>query len=146
MKVRDVMITKVKSVLPESSAKEAMDILVRDEISGLPVIDSDGRLMGMFTEKNILAHVLPSYLEQVGRFVYEEDPKTTKKKFRELANIKVAGLMRREVVTIKEDAALSEAARIMLTQRARRLPVVDNTGRVIGIVARCDILRALANG
>ena len=145
MKIRDVMIKNVRSISPDISAKEAMDVLIKDEISGLPVVDEGGRLVGMFTEKNILSHLLPSYIEKVGKFIYEENPKATGKKVDELSGIKVSRLMRKDVVTTTEDAALCEAARIMLTQRARRLPVIDKSGKVIGIVARCDVLKALAN-
>ncbi len=52
--------------------------------------------------------------------------------------------MRREVVTTTEEVALCEVARIMLTQKARRIPVLDKSGKVAGIVARCDLLRAFA--
>ena len=62
----------------------------------------------------------------------------------ELSKMKVSQLMRKDVVITTEDTTLCEAARIMLTQKARRLPVVDKTGKVAGIIARCDILKAFA--
>jgi predicted transcriptional regulator len=80
----------------------------------------------------------------VGRFIYEENPKSTRKKFIDLNNRKVSQLMRKDVVTTTEDATLCEVARIMLTQKARRLPVLDKSNKVAGIVARGDVLRALA--
>lgn len=143
MKVKEIMVQKVESLSAQSSAREAMDILLKRKISGLPVLDKDGKLLGMFTEKNILSYLLPSYIEEVGRFVYEENPKSTKRKLSELCNIKVGQLMRKDVVTTGEEATLCEAARIMLTQKARRLPVVNKEGKVIGIVAREDVLKAL---
>jgi CBS domain-containing protein len=143
MKVKEVMVKGVDSLSPDISVKEAMDILLKRKISGLPVIDKAGKLVGMFTEKSILSYLLPSYIEKVGMFVYEENPKATGKKLSELCQIKVSRLMRKEVVTTVEEAALCEAARIMLTQKARRLPVVDKGGKVVGIIAREDILRAM---
>ncbi|OGX24677.1 MAG: hypothetical protein A3J51_05960 [Omnitrophica WOR_2 bacterium RIFCSPHIGHO2_02_FULL_45_21] len=143
MKVKEAMVKEVDSLSPDISVKEAMDTLLKRKISGLPVIDQAGKLVGMFTEKNILSYLLPSYIEKVGRFVYEENPKATKKKLTELCQIKVSQLMRKEVITAAEDVALCEAARIMLTQKARRLPVVDKEGKVVGIIAREDILRAM---
>ena len=143
MKVKEVMVKEVDSLSPDISVKEAMDILLKRKISGLPVIDTAGKLAGMFTEKNILSYLLPSYIEKVGRFVYEENPKATKKKLAELCQIKISQLMRKEVVTTTEETALCEAARIMLTQKARRLPVVDKERKVVGIIAREDILRAM---
>lgn len=143
MKIKEVMVKDVQGLSPDISVKEAMDILLKRRISGLPVIDKAGKLVGMFTEKNILSYLLPSYIEKVGRFVYEENPKATKKKISELCQIKISQLMRKEVITTTEDVALCEAARIMLTQKARRLPVVDKEGKVVGILAREDILRAM---
>lgn len=144
MKVKEIMTRDVTSVLPETNAKEALDLLMKLQISGLPVIDAQGKLAGMFTEKDVLSHILPSYIEKVGRFIYEENPKSTKKKFADLNNIKISQLMRREVITTTEETTLCEVARIMLTQKARRIPVLDKSGKVVGIVARCDILKAFA--
>ena len=146
MKTKEIMIKDVTSVSPEISAQEALDLLQKMQISGLPVIDAQNNLVGVFTEKEALSYVLPSYIEKVGRFVYEEDPKSTKKKFIELSKIKVSQLMRKDVISTTEDTALCEVARVMLTQKARRIPVVDKSGKVVGIVARGDILRALEEG
>ncbi len=144
MKIKEVMSTDVLSLKPEDNALEALNHLLKRKISGLPVIDSSGKLVGMFTEKGVLSHVLPGYIEQVGTFVYDTELKSTKKKFMELNTINVSQIMRKEVITTSEDASLSEVARIMLTQKSRRLPVLDATGKVLGIVARCDILKVLA--
>jgi CBS domain-containing protein len=144
MKVKEIMVKDVTSISPETGADEALDLLQKMQISGLPVIDENGKLVGMFTEKNILSYILPSYIEKVGRFIYEENPKSTKKKFMELNKIKVRQLMRKDVVTTTEDTTVCEAARVMLTQKARRIPVVDKSGKVVGIVARCDILKVFA--
>lgn len=143
MQVKEVMVKDVETLSADISVKEAMDILFKRKISGLPVIDKEGRLVGMFTEKSVLSYLLPSYLEQVGRFVYEENPKATRKKLGELCHIKVVELMRKEVITTTEDTTLCEAARIMLTQKARRLPVMNKEGKITGIIAREDILKAM---
>ncbi len=144
MKIKEIMRRDVVSVKPDDIASGALEMLFKMRISGLPVIDSEGKLVGMFTEKGVLRFILPSYVEKVGRFIYEENPKSTKKKFHDLNNAKVSQLMRKEVVTASQEITLCEAARIMLTQHARRLPVVDASLKVVGIVAREDILKALA--
>lgn len=143
MKAKEIMTTKVISVKPDDFAGEALNSLFRLKISGLPVIDEKGKLVGMFTEKEILAKVLPSYVEKVGKFIYEENPMAIKKRFAELNKIKVFQLMRTEVFTVTENTSLSEAAKNMLTLKARRLPVLDETGQVVGILAREDVLKAL---
>jgi len=144
MKVKEIMTKEIVSVKPEDNAKEALDLLFKMEISGLPVINAQGKLVGMFTEKDVLSHTLPSYIEKVGRFVYEENPKSIKNKFQDLSNLSVSQLMRREVITIDEETSLCEVARIMLTQKIRRIPVLDKEKRVVGIVAREDIVKSYA--
>lgn len=145
MKVKEIMTKDVKSISPDTNAREALGLLDKLQISGLPVIDDKGRLVGMFTEKDVLSYILPSYIEKVGKFVYEENPKATKRKFSELAKMKVSQIMRKEVIATNEDTTLCEVARVMLTQKARRIPVLDKSGQTVGIVARCDIVRALAH-
>jgi len=144
MKIKEIMARDVRSIKPKDSVFDVLLLLFKTKISGLPIIDQQGKLVGMFTEKDALSYILPSYIQKVGKFIYEENPKSIKKKFTELVNTKVAEVMRREVITTTEETTLCEAARIMLTQRARRIPVVDEAGKVVGIVARCDILKALA--
>ncbi|MEW6074900.1 MAG: CBS domain-containing protein [Candidatus Omnitrophota bacterium] len=144
MRVGEVMTREVKSVPFDATGTEALRLLQEMKISGLPVVDKENTLLGMFTEKDILSYILPSYIEKVGRFIYKDDPKSTKKKFAELGTVKINQLMRKEVITTTEDTALCEVARIMLTQRARRLPVIDAKGKLIGIIAREDVLRAFA--
>lgn len=143
MKVREMMTKQVTSISPEISVKEALELLQKKEISGFPVIDDKNRLVGMLTEKEALSYILPSYIEKVGRFIYEENPKSTKKKLLELSKMKVKDLMRKDVVTTTEDTTLCEVARIMLTQKIRRIPVLDKTGQVVGILSRGDVLSAL---
>jgi len=141
MKVKEIMTKEVKSISPDTNVQEALNLLEKLQISGLPVIDDKDKLVGMFTEKDVLGYILPSYIDKVGHFIYEENPKATKKKFAELSNVKVRQLMRKDIVTTTEDTTLCEVARLMLTQKARRIPVLDKTGNVVGIIARCDVLK-----
>lgn len=144
MKVKDIMIKEVKSLKPDDAVKDALAILFKMRISGLPVIDAKGRLAGMFTEKEVLTKILPSYVDKVGKFVYEKNPKALKQKIEALFGLKVSDVMRSDVVTVSEDAAVYEVAHLMLTQKARRIPVLAASGAaVVGIISREDILKAL---
>jgi len=143
MKVREVMTKDITSVDTQMNAKEALDLLQKMQISGLPVIDADRKLVGMFTEKEVVAAILPSYLERVGRFIYQENPKAVKQKVQMFSGIKVKDIMRQNVVTVDEDTTLCEVARIMLTQKARRIPVLNKEKEVVGIVSRGDVVKAL---
>jgi CBS domain-containing protein len=144
MKVKEIMVKEVDNISPDTNAKEALELLFKRHISGLPVINEKGILLGMFTEKAILRNALPSYIEKVGRFVYEENPKSIKKKFEGLVNLTVSQLMRKDIITVDENASLCEVAHLMLTQKVRRIPVLDKEKKVVGIVAREDIVKAYA--
>jgi len=143
MKIKEIMEKEVVSVKPEDNVIDVLDLLLKMQISGLPVIDAQGKLKGMFTEKEVLAHILPSYVEKVGRFVYDENPKAVRQKIVSLRTKKVEEIMRREVVTLDEDTALCEAASTMLTQKARRIPILNKAKEVVGIVSRGDVVKAL---
>ncbi|MBM3248245.1 MAG: CBS domain-containing protein [Candidatus Omnitrophica bacterium] len=143
MAVKDILVKKVITLSPEMSAGEALQKLLEKEISGLPVVDTNNKLVGMFTEKSILRAILPSYVEKVGHFVYDADSKKLAEKVQRLSQIKVRDIMRKEVVTAGLETPLYEVARIMLIQKIRRVPVVDKDNIVLGIIARQDVLRAL---
>ncbi|MBI5873142.1 MAG: CBS domain-containing protein [Candidatus Omnitrophica bacterium] len=146
MKISEIMTRKVNSISPEAPVMDGIKALFTNKISGLPVIDASGKIVGMFTEKDVLRNILPSYLAQVGKFVYENSPKTIKCKVERLPEHKVSELMRREVVKVSEDASIYEVAHIMLTQNVRRIPVVDKNDVMVGIVARSDVLDNILKG
>lgn len=143
MKVKEIMTRDVNGVTAEMNALEALNLLQKIEISGLPVMGADKKLVGMFTEKEVIAAILPSYVEKVGRFIYQENPKAVKHKVLMFGGIKVKDIMRKDVVTVDEDTALCEVARIMLTQKARRIPVLNKEKEVVGIISRGDVVKAL---
>lgn len=143
MKVKEVMTKEVISLKPDENARSALDTLFKMRISGLPVIDNNGKLVGMFTEKEVIVKILPSYVENVGRFVYNENPKAVRQKIIGINELKVKDLMRKEIVTVDEDTTLCEVAHLMLMQKARRIPVYNKAKDVVGIIARGEVVKAL---
>ena len=135
MRVRDVMSSPVVTVAPDTHLKEVADLLVRHEVSAVPVVD-DGALVGIVSEADLVplelapdprAHLAP---------VREPPPGVPRV---------VAEVMTREVVALPEGADASEAGRLMLERRIKSIPVVQGR-RVVGIVARRDLLKVLARG
>lgn len=141
--VKQCMTRKIKSVPPEMNALAALQTLVRSGASGLPVIDGQGRLVGVFTEKEVLRAILPSYLPMVGPFVYDQDSKAELKKMAHLGRYTVGDIMRTEVPTLDEGSSLTEASRMMLTRSERRI-VVLREGKPVGVITRADIVKALS--
>lgn len=145
MKAKEIMTKEVISLKPDDNALTALNTLTKMQISGLPVIDEKGRLAGMFTEKEIIAKILPSYVTSVGKFIYQENPKQVKQKVLNFGSLKVRDIMRREVISIDEDTTLCEIAHTMLVHKARRIPVLNKNKDIVGIVARQDVVKALFN-
>ncbi|MFH1655752.1 MAG: CBS domain-containing protein [Candidatus Omnitrophota bacterium] len=141
MRVETIMVKEVITLKQEMNVQDAMQKLMERKISGLPVVDDNNKVVGMFTEKSILMEILPSYVEKVGHFVYEVDPKKLIDKVEKLHQIKVKEIMRKEVITVKKDTSLTEVAKIMLVQKIRRIPVVDDDNSLIGLIARQDVLK-----
>jgi len=146
MRARDVMTTSVISASPEMSVQETAKLLVEHSISAVPVIDADGKLIGIVSEGDLVHRVeigtharrrswwlelLASSRELASEYV-KEHAQTVK------------DLMTVDVVTVAEDTPLSEVAELLERHRIKRVPVVDN-GKVAGLVSRADLVRALAS-
>ena len=140
---KDCMSKNIKSVPPEMNAKEALIILIKSGASGLPVIDSQGVPLGVFTEKEVLKSIMPVYLMDIGNFVYGEDSKAELKKLAHLEKFQVKDVMRKEIPTVTEETSLTEISHIMLTKSERRVIVIKDK-RAIGVVTRADVVKALA--
>ncbi|MGW5013101.1 CBS domain-containing protein [Micromonospora chalcea] len=136
--VADVMTRDVAAVTEQTPYREIVDVLVRKRISGVPVVDSFHRVLGVISEADLLHKV-----ERAGhpdeRRVFEGRRRRTA---REKADALVAGdLMTAPAVTTHERASLAATARLMDREAVKRVPVLDDLGRLSGIVTRGDLLR-----
>jgi len=140
MKVRDVMTKDVVSIRPFATLKEAAELLVQHRISGLPVVDGDGRVVGVLSEGDILfrEREAPEPKGLLARLL-EVEPLDVKWK---LEAHTAGAAMTAPPVTISPRKAVSEAASVMIDAGVNRLPVVDDEGRLLGIVTRADLVRA----
>jgi len=145
MIVRDLMTTDVVVVHPDTPLKDVARSLVDHRISGVPVVDRDGRLAGVLSEADFLvkeasgqeAHRRRSPL----RWLFGDREADAERQ--RIAAITAGEAMTAPAASIAPDRPLSEAARRMTDDRINRLPVVED-GRVVGIISRADIVRAYA--
>ncbi len=140
MRVEDVMTTEVLTVRSDTSLKEAAELLTRNRISGLPVVDADGHVVGVLSEGDILFKERGAREKRglVDRWLDLPLPEVTAK-----LDARTAGeAMSAPAVTIGRKRPLTEAANSMIEEGVNRLPVVDDEGRLIGIVTRADLVRA----
>lgn len=146
--VADVMSHDPIMVSPQTPIKEAIKILAERHISGLPVVDDTGKLVGVISETDLLwqeTGVEPSvYIMFLDSVIYLENPARHDKELHKALGQTVAEVMSGEPVTVNPDLPLRKAAKLMQEQSIRRLAVTDQAGKVIGILTPGDIVRAMA--
>ena len=117
---RDIMTENVVLVRPTSSIREATELMLRERVSGLPVVDGEGRLAGIISEFALLA------------IAYD----------RKVMNDSIANHMTSEVVSVDVDDPIRKVADLFIVHRVRRMPVMEH-GRLAGVISRCDVLQAV---
>jgi len=144
---KDIMTTEVITVTLETSAKELADILWKNRISGAPVLDVDGNLIGIVTESDLIDKTkkihIPTMITLLDSVIFLETSKKTEKEIRKMSGNRVGDLCNREPVTVGEDTPLDEIATIMSEQKVHTLPVLRD-GRLVGVIGKKDIIRTLA--
>lgn len=136
--VRDVMTTDVVTVHPETTYKQIVELLTSHRISGLPVVDAAGVVVGVVSEADLL------HKEEFAAAEDESQPLLATRR-RRAARGKARGdtageLMSAPPITVSPYLKVGEAARILSRRGVKRLPVVDDRGRLAGIVTRADLL------
>lgn len=140
--VRDVMSREVQFVRPETPLAEAVDLLISKVFRALPVVDAEKRVVGILTDGDLLARLdLPNV--GVQRALTEAELGSQFAALRR-AGLTVGEMMNPSVVTVAQDAPVADAVRLMTEREIKRLPVVDVENRLVGMVSRVDVLRALA--
>ena len=137
-RVRAVMTPEVVTVGKQASFKELAATMADHRVSALPVLDEDGRVAGIVSEADLL--LKEEFPEP------EQDLPLWWTRWARLDRAKAAASVARDlmtvaVVAVSPDATVAEAARRMHTAKVKRLPVVDRSGRLLGIVSRSDLLK-----
>jgi CBS domain-containing protein len=117
MVAKDIMTRDVITASPALSVKELAMLLIKNQISGVPVADEHGKIVGLVSEADIIA-----------------------KKGKQ-----VQAIMSQQIVSVAEEASVEEIAQLMTTHRIKRVPVM-NHGKLVGIVSRADIVNSIAMG
>lgn len=141
MPVRAVMSKRVVTIARDADLHQAAQILSENRISGAPVVDEEGRVIGVLSEADILTlagmkreHTFKDILRNV-----LGEPVPARKK-----GNKVEDVMSFPPLTAKADDAVGDVAKVLDDRRIKRLPVVDDDGKLVGIISRADIVRSIA--
>jgi CBS domain-containing protein len=144
--VRDIMQTKVVTIHPKATVKEFAELLRHEKVGGAPVVDAEGRLVGIATDGDLMAldaelH-FPHYIQFLDSLIYIQSQKKFEERLRKAAAATVEDVMTKDVFTVQPDDLARKAATIMSDHGIGRVPV-EVDGSVVGIVTRHDVLRLL---
>ena len=153
MQVKKVMTKNPITLLPNDTLEKAIKLLAEKNITGCPVVNKSGIVIGIISETDILKMIdvhssvkssdsgfFPLVLQLIRG---EERFEDVKKSMKEIRNTKVKDFMHKKIITINENDDLYEAAKIMNKFRVNRLPVLNTNKKIGGIVTRGDIVKAL---
>ncbi len=147
MQIKEIMTTEVITVSTGDSVEMCAKLLQEHNISGLPVLDEDGKVVGMVTEGDLIRRAsrvkAPGYLEILGGLIYLGSPGKFVEELQRAMALEAGKLMTKNVVAVKPDDSLEKAATLMVEKRIARLPVIDEAGQLVGIVSRRDIMSRL---
>jgi CBS domain-containing protein len=154
----ELMKTHFVKTTPEATLSEATDLMDLYQVNGLPVVDNEGRLCGMLTERDVLRALLStgaarSLLEDADTGEKAEDgkpetrnPISDTRTSGEAGGYRVRDWMTQPAISVAETAEAGMAARLMLSRHLKRLPVITEEGKVIGVLNRIDICQAIFEG
>ena len=146
--VADAMSRDPVLVRPETPLNEAIQILAERRISGLPVVDDAGQLVGIISETDLMWQETgvtpPAYIMFLDSVIFLKNPAEHERDLHKALGQTVGEVMSSDPITVSPDKPLKEAAQLMHERDVRRLPVIDPAGQVIGILTRGDIVRAMA--
>ncbi|WP_013323531.1 CBS domain-containing protein [Gloeothece verrucosa] len=148
--VGDVMTHNPYTVTPQTPLSEAIKLMAEKKISGLPVVNEIGNLVGVISETDLMWQETgvepPPYIMILDSVIYLQNPARYEKEIHKALGQTVGEVMSDKPISIKAYQPLREAAQLMHDKKIRRLPVIDETeAKVIGIITRGDIIRAMAS-
>ncbi len=144
MKARDIMSTKVVTVSPSTSVRDIAGLMVEKHVSGLPVLNDNGTLVGMVSEGDLLRRPEIGTQKHRRRWVsFFSGVDSQAREFTKSHALRAGDVMTTQVIHVSEETPLGDVVGLMEKHNIKRLPVLSD-GKLVGIVSRADLLRALA--
>lgn len=145
MKVSDVLTRNAISIEPDAEVLRAVRLMLQNRISGLPVLEVDGRLVGILTEGDLLRRQETGTEPRRSRWMeFLLGPGRLADEYVHVHGRRVREVMTTDLVTIDADATLDQVVELMQKHQIKRLPVMSD-GKMVGIVSRANLLHALAS-
>ncbi|WP_061215254.1 CBS domain-containing protein [Syntrophomonas wolfei] len=146
MLAKDIMTREVIAVNKNDSLEEVARILLKEKISGVPVVDADRHVIGIVTEKDLIVKAselkMPFYVTLFDSIIFLENPIRFNNNLKKFTASQVNDAMTSRVIMVEEDTEVSRIVEIMQEKQVNRVPVVRH-GKLVGIISRNDILKSL---
>jgi CBS domain-containing protein len=147
----EIMDSSVPSVAPDADARSAIELLAKTEKGAIPVIDGNRRVVGIVSESDLVLSEeeadlhLPHYLNIMGGIVFVGSMKGFEERLNKAFATEVSELMTADPIVVRTDDDAETVARTIAEKHHNHLPVVDDDGRLAGLVTRADALAALVD-
>lgn len=146
LKARDIMTAKTLTVSPDMEITEAAQLLLKNHINGLPVIDNHDRVVGVLCQSDLIRQQkkipMPSFFTILDAFIASPSLKSIQKEIEKIAATTVAKAMTINPVTVSLDTDIGTIAELMVDKNFHTLPVVENE-KLVGVIGKEDILKTL---
>jgi CBS domain-containing protein len=149
--VTDLMVSDVTTFTTDQNVQDAMRILVTEDVDAGPVVDENGHVLGLFSTGDVIVEEARLHLPTIVNFLGVNvalpwhDKELDESVAKALGEF-VGDVMTAPAITIGNDATIEDAATLMHDEKVSRLPVVNSVGRLVGLIARGDIVRAIVLG
>jgi CBS domain-containing protein len=141
MLVKDIMTTGVKTVKADTPVKDVAMVMCLQKISGLPVVDDDGKMIGIISEKDVLQKMFPDMGEAMSMDA-KPNFEDMERNYNQALGLKTGELMTRVVSTVESDMPCLKAASLMWLKKIRRIPVTEGD-KLVGIISIGDVHKAV---
>ncbi len=146
MTAKEMMTTQVITLSPQTDIAQAAKILLDNRINGAPVVDEQGRVIGILCQSDLVTQQksvpVPTIFTLLDGFISLASTKQYEKEIRKISALTVADAMTSNPVSVKPDTSIEKIAALMVDKNFHTLPVVDQ-GKLVGIIGKEDILRYL---
>jgi CBS domain-containing protein len=145
----EIMNTDVPVVSPDDDARKAIEILARQDLAAIPVVDGDGKVVGIVSESDLILSDeesdlhLPHMLNIMGGVVFVGSMKGFEDRLDKAFATKVSELMTPDPITVDGERSAAEVARLIADRHHNHIPVTDGSGKLLGLVTRADALAAV---
>ncbi|MGB9790643.1 MAG: HPP family protein [Thermotoga caldifontis] len=146
MRVYDVMIRDVTAVTQDETVENVVRIMASQFLSGIPVVNEDMRVIGFVSESDIIRAVVPGYFSLLQSTTFIPDMNQFLKMAAKIKDKPVREIMTHPPLVVNENASLVHVADLMIKHNVKVLPVVDEHGRLLGIITRTNVVRAAMEG